>query len=95
MGSFEETVNLLMVDIGNPHSDNFSQCRQGDHRMLDRIVVILFEDVAERSTRDSMGNGSIHRPKKRSIFPLNQAVRRGAAIQLMFKERHTCSRLAE
>src|ERR1700734_2760073 len=59
-----------MVDVGNPHSDNLSQCRQRDHRMLRRIVVTLFEDVAERSTRDSMGNGSIHRPQEALDLPL-------------------------
>src|ERR1700758_2201107 len=53
-----------MVDVGNPHSDNLSQCREGNHRMIRWIIIPLFEDVAERSTRDSMGNGAIHRPQE-------------------------------
>ena len=49
------------------------------------IVVTLFEDIAKCSTGNSSGQRLGSSFGKRSIFPLNHAVRRGAATQLMFK----------
>ena len=53
--------------------------------MFCRVVVPLFEDVAERCTGDSVSDGSIHGPEKAFDLPLNHGVRRGAAHQLMPK----------